>query len=780
MFRSLLSLAIGTLITTSAMAAAPGKPTIGWGEHTYALVEVDNQAIAYKNVVKAIHDQVNVKLSWDVWSGGAATSARILVDGKEVWSGPGSTRSATFPMSKGGRYKMAVELSNADGSVRSDEKDLLIADTDGSHLAPLHVSMHENNKKYLNTTDKVVGTYFVEWGVYGRNFDVDKIPADNLTHILYGFIPMCGGNGINDSLKEISGSFEALQKACAGTQDFELVMHDSWAALGESRPGLSSWSEPYKGNYGQLMALKQAYPDLKILPSIGGWTLSDPFFFMHDETKRARFVASAKKFLKTWKFFDGLDIDFEFPGGGGANPNLGDTSKDGDTYNAILRELRAMLDELEAETGRTYELTSAVSVGEDKIEDVDYGVANNYLDYLFLMSYDYYGGWDLTDLNHHTALHASSMRDETRYYTSKGVELIAASGMPVEKMVMGVAAYGRAWSGVRGYQGGNPFTGTASGKLKGTWEDGVLDYRDIVNNHMRGDWQYNYDVAAEAPYLFNPVTGGLITYDDSRSTLAKANYALLNNMAGIFHWEIDADNGDLLNAMHEGFGHPAADGSLPTPRPEPEVKPEPEVTPDPEVKPEPEVTPDPEVKPEPEVTPDPEVKPEPEVTPDPEVKPEPEVTPDPEVKPEPEVTPDPEVKPEPEVTPDPEVKPEPEVTPDPEVTLPPVEGACVTTDPNAGAYPAWQRNTVYTSESVSHQGLVYKAKWWNQNNEPSPEADEWELVSDVDLGWMNGVAYVGGDRVNHEGKQYQAKWWTQGNTPGSSDVWVEIGVATCQ
>jgi chitinase len=745
MLRSVLSLAIGTLITGSAMAAMPGKPTIAWGEQTYALVEVNNQAVPYSELVKAIHDEVDVKVSWDVWSGDNADRARVLVDDKEVWSGLGSAKSATFPMSKGGRYKMVVELSNADGTVRSDAKDLLIADTDGSHMEPLVVSMHENNKPYVNTTGKVVGTYFVEWGVYGREFDVHKIPAPNLTHVLYGFIPMCGGDGLNDSLKTIENSFENLQKACAGTDDFELAIHDPWAALGESRKesGLTAWDEPYKGNYGQLMQLKQAYPHLKILPSIGGWTLSDPFFFMHDDAKRAKFVASAKKFLKTWKFFDGLDVDFEFPGGGGANPNLGDTAKDGNTYNAILRDLRAMLDELEAETGRTYELTSAVSVGDDKIEDVNYGEANKYLDNLFLMSYDFYGAWDNNDLNHQTALHGSSLRDQTRYYTSKGIDLIIESGMDPKKMVIGAAAYGRGWSGVHGYEGNNPFSGKATGAIKGTWEAGVLDYRDIVDNHSGGDWQYGYDAAAEAPYMFNPAKGELITYDDPRSVRAKAKYALMNDMAGIFHWELDADNGDLINAMHEGLGHPASDGSLPTPEPEvPEVE-VPDVTPPvvPEV---------PEVE-----VPDVEVPEVPEVE-----VPEVEV---PEVEvPE---TPKPE-------TPEPE-KPEVE---EPEAPA----GSCTVTDPTAASHPAWDKAAVYTTETVSHKGLVYKANWWNQGAEPSPSAGEWTLISKVDLGWNPAVAYQGGEQVNHSGKRYQAKWWTKGDQPGSADVWTEVGSASCK
>jgi chitinase len=36
---------------------------------------------------------------------------------------------------------------------------------------------------------------------------------------------------------------------------------------------------------------------------------------------------------------------------------------------------------------------------------------------------------------------------------------------------------------------------------------------------------------------------------------------LANQLGGLFAWEIDADNGDILNAMHEGLGH--GEGTLP-------------------------------------------------------------------------------------------------------------------------------------------------------------------------------------------------------------------------
>ena len=55
--------------------------------------------------------------------------------------------------------------------------------------------------------------------------------------------------------------------------------------------------------------------------------------------------------------------------------------------------------------------------------------------------------------------------------------------------------------------------------------------------------------------MFKPSTGELITYDDERSVKAKGQYVLANKLGGLFSWEIDADNGDILNAMHEGLGH---------------------------------------------------------------------------------------------------------------------------------------------------------------------------------------------------------------------------------
>ena len=856
---SLLALLVAGCFASSVQAAAPGKPTIGWGETKFAIVEVDQAATAYNKLVTVHADGAPVSVSWNLWSGDVGQTAKVLLDGVEVWSGPsGASGTANFKVTKGGRYQMQIELCNADGCTRSDPKEIVVADTDGSHLVPLNAPLQENNKPYVNKSGKVVGAYYVEWGVYGRKFTVDKIPAQNLTHILYGFTPICGGNGINDGLKSIEGSFEALQRACAGRADFKVAMHDPWAAIQMPQGNLKDFDEPYKGNFGNLMALKQAHPDLKILPSVGGWTLSDPFYFLGDKTKRDTFVASVKEFLQTWKFFDGVDIDWEFPGGSGANPDLGAPS-DGATYVTLMQELRAMLDELEAETGRQYELTSAISAGGDKIAKVDYQAAQQYMDHIFLMSYDFNGAWTNTELGHQTNLFAASWDPNTKYTTDKGVKALLDQGVTPGKIVVGAAMYGRGWTGVSGYQAGNPFTGTATGPVKGTWENGVVDYRQIVNEYMGAGWEQGYDEVAEAPYVFKASTGDLITFDNDRSVKAKGQYVQANQLGGLFAWEIDSDNGDILNAMHEGLGH--GDGTAPVNKP-PIANAGADVT----------VTGPASLILDGSASRDPEGTaltygwrqlsgPQVQLSGANQAKasfnldgvsadvtltfeltvtdgegltakdsvvvinkaPQPNQAPTLTLPATASVESGKQVSIQAQAS-DPNgdalsyqwtlpaglsatgqdsatlvvTGPAVETATSYDLTLTVTDGAldtqastrltvtpvsggdCGATDPDAANWPAWQASATYNGgDKVSHQGLVWQAKYWTQGNEPSRSADQWKLTSNVQLGWDAAVAYNAGDLTTHNGRSWKAQYWSRGDEPGVAAVWLDQGAASC-
>ena len=861
-----IALGICALLSMSqALVAAPGAANIDWMEESFAIIEIDPTASSYSNLVM-VNDYAEVPVSWSKWSGEPATTARYLLNGQLVLEQPVSgsdtnqSGSARLQVNTGGQYNLDVQLCNNDGCTSAvATKEIKIADTDGSHLDPLVLNVGENNQLYQNSTASVVGTYFVEWGVYGRKFPVDKIPAYNLTHILYGFIPICGPN---DALASANpGGYSALQNSCLGQEDFTLTLHDIFAAVTKTQSG-QMWGDPYKGNFGQLMALKQAYPDLKILPSIGGWTLTDPFYYLDDAAKRATFVDSVKTFLQTWKFFDGVDIDWEYPGGGGANPNLGNPATDGETYRLLMGDLRAMLDDLEIRTGREYELTSAIGVGRSKLEIVDYGDVQQYLDYIFMMSYDFYGAWDNNKLGHQSGLYAPDFRpqdQQTQDFNLAGAHnILISQGVDPAKLVAGVAMYGRGWTGVSGYDGSSHMTGSGTGPVAGTWEAGVVDYREIAGLTTSGEWEYYYDNKAHAPYIFKPSTGDLISYDDPASVQAKGAYVRTNSMAGLFAWEIDADNGDILNAMHEGLGNggglqnnaPIAraglDQTLVTPT---------SVTLDGSASSDmegdilsynwtqtsgmpvtlintesalasfdvPAVNQDETLVFTLSVT-DGMLSDTDSITiylraPTAQNQ-APEIT----------VTSSFTVNEGQTliitaIVTDPDGDafslfwdvPAPlsgsntnaatvtvtahlvDADTDYQITLTANDGnlsstatvivrvqnvpdtsACVITDPDAVNHPAWNSAAIYnTSDTVSHAGLVWAAKWWNQNSAPTTTDGPWKLLSYVELPWDANTAYISGSELNHNGSRYRAKWWTRGEEPGLANVWQLIGVANC-
>ncbi|RJG47885.1 glycosyl hydrolase family 18 protein [Motilimonas pumila] len=586
MKKNLLAASILAAVSGSVMAA-PAAPSIdlyGSNNLQFSKIQLAMDTTSGYNSMVQYNEEAEIGIKFNQWSGTPGDTYRVLFDGIEVATGPitGSQTTTSFKYSKGGVYQVVIEACDSTGCTASAAAELTLADTDGSHLAPLTMNIDPNNKTYNTDKNTVVGTYFVEWGIFARDYTVDNIPADNLTHILYGFIPICGPN---ESLKSVGGSsFKALQVACQDVNDYEVVIHDPFAAYQKIfKQAGHNFNTPIKGNYAMMMALKKRYPDLKILPSVGGWTLSDPFFDFTDKANRDVFVASVKKFLKTWKFFDGVDIDWEFPGGGGENASLGDPVNDGPAYVALMAELRAMLDELSLETGKEYEVTSAIGVGYDKIEDVDYAQAVQYMDYIFAMTYDFYGGWNNVP-GHQTALYCGSFMAPGQcdgsgvdaegvpfkgpaYTADNGIQLLLAQGVPAKKLVLGAAMYGRGWDGVMPpslTDPNNPMTGTGNGKLTGTttqgvWEAGVIDYKGIkkymlgANNQGINGFEYGYDEQAQAPYVWNRTTGQLITFDDARSTKTKGAYARELGLAGMFSWEIDADNGDILNAIHDGL-----------------------------------------------------------------------------------------------------------------------------------------------------------------------------------------------------------------------------------
>ncbi|MGF1719056.1 glycoside hydrolase family 18 protein [Vibrio kyushuensis] len=404
----------------------------------------------------------------------------------------------------------------------------------------------------------VVAGYFADWQYENEDnaYTVKDIPADKLTHIIYAFLSMCGPH---------TGASKAVQiqvaEACEGKAPYTAIIVDKKAAL-EHDFGNVEVDVNYKGHFAQLAQLKKDNPSIKILPSFGGWTMSEPFHAMaKDPQAIEQFSKTAVALINEYAFFDGIDLDWEYPGGGGMttspwNPNtkLTDEQKaeEREAFTYLVKTLRQDLDALAKKTTREYELSTAVGVG-PKAAQIDWDSAQPYLTNMFAMTYDFLGGWG-QQTGHVTNLHATE-----RSWWGMGADVFINQmielGIPSEKLVLGAAFYGRGWQGTKDYQGGLPSGELVSekGAEFGTGENGYFMFWDLMQNYSdKQGYSYLYDEQAQAPYLWNEESKVFISFEDQRSIRAKADWAKSAKLGGIFTWELSGDpSGKLVEAMYD-------------------------------------------------------------------------------------------------------------------------------------------------------------------------------------------------------------------------------------
>ncbi len=374
--------------------------------------------------------------------------------------------------------------------------------------------------------NRLVG-YFVEWGIYQRNFHVANIPADRLTHVNYAFARV--------------------------TPLGEVTLFDTYAAVEKAYPG-DRWDPPTtpRGNFNQLAALKKKHPHLKTLISIGGWTLSGPFSDVAATAElRGKFARSCAAFVVRHGF-DGVDIDWEYPVGGGLGSNKV-RPEDRANYPLLLAAVRQELDAQGKKDGKRYLLTIAAPAGPQTIAHFDLKAITPHLDWYNLMAYDFHGSWDKqTGQNAPLFADPNDPRDPAlkTFNVDAAVRTYLAAGVPPAKVVLGVPFYGRGWSGVKDVQHGlyQPAAGPAP---KGTWEAGLFDWKDLAANHL-GKKPRHWNAATKTPWLFDPKTGVFITYDDPESMKARADYILEKKLGGAMFWELSADDSkqSLLDVLH--------------------------------------------------------------------------------------------------------------------------------------------------------------------------------------------------------------------------------------
>ena len=454
--------------------------------------------------------------------------------------------------------------------------------------------------------------YFIEWGIYQRDFDPHDLPANLLSTVLYSFIMFDGDVGYR--LDKTREERECENCSFSGA----VAISDEWAALESGvsfykpgdeelydQPGEEGlWTKTGQGIFQQFWLLKQKFPHLKTCLSVGGWSFSRPFPLLRTQAGMLEtFVDSIVNMAVTYHF-DCIDIDWEFPNqpggdeqntsaavyydldGDGDTPFIQPSPADADAFIDLIAALRAELDS--RSDASHIEINSAVFTSSSGMAVMNYSEFAGNLDGIHMMTYDYYGAWDA-----HTGLQAAlysndnpisdalALSDIQASYNPEhniasamnrainnamgdnatggtfgselGLSTTAANTQMRRKLVPGLAFYGRNYSEVYDDPAPGKYMVPAYGSINETteqlsWEKGNLYYVQLEGYYDHGD-----TVPGNADYRANPE---VITYEDP----ATGEYTIDNTLTfstadreWTYNWDEESQTPFLYDNAEDSF-----------------------------------------------------------------------------------------------------------------------------------------------------------------------------------------------------------------------------------
>lgn len=480
----------------------------------------------------------SVSLGW------TASTDDVGVTGYDVYRGSTKVSTVAGPsatvtgLAASTAYSFSVAARDAAGNVSARSAAITVTTSGGTTPPPAGV--------------KKVG-YFAQWGIYGRGFTVKNVDttgmAAKLTHINYAFANV-GADG------------KCFQANALGQGDAYADYQKSFDAASSVDGVADTWDQPLKGNFNQLRELKAKYPNLKVLISIGGWTYSKYFSDAAlTAASRQAFVASCiDLFIKgnlpsiggdpaggpgsAFGVFDGVDIDWEWPGSAGNTGNVV-RAQDKQNYTLLLQEFRRQLDAYGATVGRSYALSAFLPADPAKIAaGVEVSPVLGTLSWGTVQGYDFHGAWEATT-NHQSNLYdVPGDPASPRFSADLAIRTYTGAGAPAAKLLLGIPYYGRGWTGVGSTNNGLFQPGSAA---TGTYEPGIEDYKVLKN---RPGTRYR-DTASGALWLYDGTS--FWSYDDPTLIAQKTAYVKSKGLGGVMVWELDGDDGTLTSAVDTGL-----------------------------------------------------------------------------------------------------------------------------------------------------------------------------------------------------------------------------------
>ena len=281
--------------------------------------------------------------------------------------------------------------------------------------------------------------------------------------------------------------------------------------------------------------LKRRDKNLKVFIAIGGWAYNDPgptretlSRLAADPDKQKVFFKSVVSFINTYNF-DGVDIDWEYPGA----ENRGGRDGDFENLPKFIGNLRKALQS--SGTGRTG-VTMALPVAYRYLRHFDIKKVAPHVDFFNMMSYDLHGSWDKTTewdgpyINSHT-----NLTEITEY-----LDLLWRNDIPPAKVNMGLAFYTRHFTSVSEscmspgcrYESAGPW-GLCTDEI------GVLSNAEVMDLEARTPNPAALDPEAAVKILKRGREW--ISYDDETTWKLKVARASELCLGGVTVWAISQD-----------------------------------------------------------------------------------------------------------------------------------------------------------------------------------------------------------------------------------------------
>lgn len=414
---------------------------------------------------------------------------------------------------------------------------------------------------------KQVIIYFANWYLGeepAEKAEVAGLPWDSVTMINHAFWKVAPADGSTET------SFERRDAGLAPRTEFMAVSTNPQGDYLDETPSGIDPSMP-RNHFAEYAALSEKYPDVNVMISFGGWTDCGYFSEMaYTPEGRASFISSVMELLGKYPFIDGIDIDWEYPGGSNDGerypegdgdegcPIWGSAYDDQQNFAALCKELREAMESVYGPGGKLLTACASASTGWT-LPNQDWKIALPYLDYVNAMTYDMAGVWDgvtgfgssldaakgvyvyfgqkkldLSKFNIGTPMYSTVFRIEGDIDTKKLI------GAPIDEE-FSVSGDIFCQAELREFE-----RQAVSGYMVDYDEDGRAVMGETFDNGGTG-WHFAYEEKQGGSYMYNddpdsPYYKWFVSYESPLSLQAKLDFIHKYKMAGIIVWEAGEDN----------------------------------------------------------------------------------------------------------------------------------------------------------------------------------------------------------------------------------------------